>query len=198
MKSRPVVICIPTTRDRRERLAHCIDSIRTYAGYPHIIMTYENEYEGFVAAIHKILETLAPETLIWAIGDDVELCEPDTIARMVDAYHSHYPDNDGVVNPDDGIQCGALITAPLTTARIFRDGTPKDFFHNFADNIFTERMREAGKYTYLPNVHIKHNHWCNDKATRDQTYDVAHRRMHEDFATYQRLCSNRSVSTSQV
>ena len=192
-RMKPVVVCIPTTPERRDRLAVCMESINTYAGYPCIIMTHENEYEGFIVAIHRILDRLADDTLIWVIGDDVTMHEPDTMKRMVEAYDKMYPDHDGVVNPNDGIQRGALITAPLTTAKIMRDGTSKEFFHSYADNLFTDRMKCLGKYTYLPDIHVTHNHHCNGLAKKDHTYAIASEHLQRDYDIYQRLSITRDI-----
>lgn len=189
---KPVVVCIPTTPERRHRLATCMESINTHAGYPCIIMTHENEYEGFVVAIHRILDRLADDTLVWVIGDDVTMHEPDTMKRLVDAYERLYPEGDGVVNPDDGIQCGALITAPLTTAKVMREGTSRDFFHYYADNLFTDTIRRLGKYTYLPDVKITHSHHCNGMAPKDHTYTITEGKMLQDYHTYQRLSETQS------
>lgn len=187
LNMKPVVVCIPTTPERRSRLVTCMESINTHAGYPCIIMTHENQYEGFVVAIHRILECLADDTMVWVIGDDVTLHEPNTLKRMVEAYEEIYPERNGVVNPNDGVQCGALITAPLTTAKIMREGTPKDFFHSYADNVFTEKMNRFGVYTYLPEVKITHNHYCNGLAEKDYTYTVASEHLQKDYETYQRF-----------
>ena len=183
----PVVVCIPTTPERRDILARCVQSIHVCAGYPCIIMTHENEYEGFVVAIHRILDRLRDEALVWVIGDDIVMHEPDTMKRMVEEYEKAYPDRDGVVNPNDGIQCGALITAPLTTAKIMREGTCTRFFHSYADNLFTDKMKRLGKYTYLPDIKITHLHHCNGLAKKDRTYNVAADHLYQDYKTYQEL-----------
>ena len=187
---KPVVVCIPTTPERRSRLATCMESINTNAGYPCIIMSHENQYEGFVVAIHRILDRLADDTMVWVIGDDVTMHEPDTMKRMMESYSHLYPNRDGVVNPNDGIQCGALITAPLTTAKIMREGTSKEFFHSYADNVFTDIMNRSGKYTYLPHINITHSHYCNGLAEKDRTYCVASDHLQKDYETYQRYLSS--------
>lgn len=187
-----VVICIPTTPERRNRLLKCIESIHAFAGYPCAIMTYENNYQGYVKSIHKILECLSPNTLVWCIGDDIVLREPDTVKRLVQEYKVLYPRLDGVVNPNDGIQCGALCTVPFTTAGIMRDNTPKDFFHNYADNVFTDSMKAAGKYTYLPHITVIHEHWCNELAHKDATYTIALQMMEHDADLYRARKSYKS------
>ena len=104
--------------------------------------------------MHRILSTLRPDTLIWSLGDDMRVTEPGTLARLVREFHARFPDRDGVVNPNDGIQNGRVTTLPLCTARVMADNTPREFFHNFADDVMTERLSRAGKYAYLPDVRV--------------------------------------------
>jgi GT2 family glycosyltransferase len=183
----PVVVCIPTTPARKDRLNECLKTIELNAGWPCIIATYQNENEGFVAAIHKILGRLRPETLVWCIGDDARLVEEDTIKRLVGEFWSRFPDRDGVVNPDDGIQNGRIATLPLCTAKVMAENTSKEFFHNYADDVFTERMKHVGKYAYIPNVKVKHEHWTVGLAPKDSTYELAEKKYAEDAATYARM-----------
>lgn len=168
-----IYVCIPTTKERRERLAKCVASIHENAGTPHAIITYENYREGFVGPIHKILEGLRDDALVWCIGDDTILTEPDTLKRLEETFRSIYPDGDGVVNPDDGIQRGAIITMPLCTALTMRRYTYKEYFLNCADNEFTMIMKDRGKYTYVPSVQVEHQHHIVGKAKKDETYSYA-------------------------
>jgi hypothetical protein len=180
-----VVICIPTTPQRSLRLETCVASIRRCAGYAHYaIMTYMNVNEGYVKAIHTLLQTLAPDQLVWCIADDIIIEEPDTLKRLVNIYTQTFPQCDGVVSPNDGIQNGRIATMPLTTSRIMRDNTLTCFFHNYADNIFTERMRALGKYRYADEVHVTHAHWCVGKSIKDTTYQLALDKLRDDERMY--------------
>jgi len=178
--TKPVYICIPTTEERRERLAKCLDSIHKNAGYPHVIVTYENFQEGFIGPIHRILEGIKDDTVVWCIGDDTVLTEESTLLRLVDAYHNAFPSNDGVANPDDGIQKGQIITMPLCSAFTMKKYTFKGYFLNYADNEFTEIMTAKGKYLYVPEVQVEHQHWIAGKAKKDNTYEHAASKFPQD------------------
>lgn len=182
-----VVILIPTTPERRDRLRDTLESVTRSAGHSHMVLTYENQYIGAIAAIHAMLGPLRDDTLVWWIQDDVLLTEPGTLNALVEEFHTKFPDRDGVVVPDDGVQHGRIATLPLCTAKTLRDGQHPDFFHNFADELFTDRMRALGKYAYAPGVRVSHNHWCVGKADRDYTYNNAQARFEQDRATYERL-----------
>ena len=178
-------ILIPTTKQRRERLQKCIESIHQNAGTPHIISTYENEGEGFVTPCWKLLKDLKPNTVVWCIGDDTILTEPDTLKRLLAVYDDN---NDCVIQPDDGIQHGAIITMPLCSAEtMLRDGIHMEFFLNYCDNIFTEIMVKKGKYIYCSDVFVDHHHWVNNKAIPDETYAVAESKKEQDRLTYEQL-----------
>lgn len=181
-----VHILIPTTRERRERLAKCIESIHQNAGYPFIISTYENYQEGFVTPCYKLVKDLQPDTLVWCIGDDTVVNEPDTLKRLVAGFDRH--SNDVVAQPDDGIQHGAIITMPLCTAKtMLEKGLYLEFFLNFCDNIFTEVMVKEGKYIYCPDIKVDHQHWVNRKAKPDETYAIALSKFEQDREVYNRL-----------
>jgi hypothetical protein len=180
-----VHILIPTTEERRERLSKCVASIHENAGFPHIISTYENYREGFVKPCYLLLKDLKEDTLVWCIGDDTILAEKDTLKRLVDAYRACYPNNDGVVQPNDGIQGGNIITMPLCSAKtMIEKGIHLDFFLNFCDNIFTEIMRKENKYTYLPDINVDHQHFSQRKSPLDETYAYANTQYDKDRETY--------------
>lgn len=184
-------ILIPTTAERRDRLRECVDLIHENAGYPHIISTYENYREGFITPIHKLLQDLKPETLVWCIGDDTRVREPDTLKKLVEAFETAFPERDGVVNPNDGIQCGNIITMPLCTAHTMAAYTHKDYFLNYADNEFTIIMTAKGKYLYCPEVNVEHAHHVNKKAPLDDTYAHANTKVDDDRLLFeQRKATN--------
>lgn len=188
MENRLIHVLIPTTEERRPRLQKCIESIHRNAGFPHIISTYENYQEGFVRPCFNLLKDLEAQTMVWCIGDDTILTEPDTLKRLMEVYDQMYPGKDGVVQPDDGIQHGNIITMPLCTAKTMLDkGIYLDFFLNFCDNIFSEVMKKEGKYTYCPGIIVDHQHWVNRKASPDETYKHAGTLFEQDRQTYFRI-----------
>ncbi len=180
--------CIPTTKERRARLAECMASINDLAGTPVMFHIYENYREGFVQPLRKILQELPLDALVWCIGDDTRLTEKDTIKRLEARFWAEYPNGDGVVQPDDGIQRGAIITMPLCTVEtMYKYGTYDGFFLNFCDNLFTEVMEKKGKYTYCPEIHVEHQHHINKKAPMDDTYAFAQTKYAEDRELYFKL-----------
>lgn len=183
MSTNPVYICIPTTKERAPRLEVLKESLRVNAGYPYILCTYENFHEGFVAPIHKILSGLRNETLVWCIGDDTELIESDTLARLVDAYMPGC-----VVQPDDGIHGGRIATMPLCNAKTMRDGTFEGYFLNSADVEFTTILQAQKRYIYCSDIKLQHSHHINNKAPEDDTYRFAASKAGEDAQLFSDRC----------
>ena len=167
-------------------LLECLYYIHENAGYPHVMVTYENYREGFVKPIHLILDGLKPETLVWCIGDDTKLVEPDTLKRLVEAL----ADLSWVVQPDDGIQHGNIITMPLCTAETMRKYTYKGYFLNFADNEFTDIMTAEGRYKYHPEIKVEHMHPAVKKAPMDETYAYAQTKFNDDRVLYEERKKN--------
>ncbi len=66
-----ITILIPTTPERRERLQNTIESIREHTTQPYKLTIYENNYEGYVKAIHTLLDGI--DGLVWCLNDDVIL-----------------------------------------------------------------------------------------------------------------------------
>jgi hypothetical protein len=187
----PVYICIPTTKERRPRLEKCIESIHENAGYPHVICTYENFQEGFIGPIHKILSGLKPDTLVWCIGDDTIVSMPNTLDLLVKLFNHRFPNKDGVIEPDDGIQCGQIAVMPFCTAYTMAKYTFKGYFLNYADNEFTQILRSKGLYAYVPEIKVDHQHWVNKKAPLDETYKHSQSKFQADQELFmQRLKNN--------
>ena len=180
-----IYICVPTTRERAERLEVLKESLRKYAGIPYVLCTYENYREGFIQPIKKILNGLAPHTLVWCIGDDTELTEPDTLKRLALEFYNRFPHFDGIVQPNDGIQEGRIITMPLCTARTMMFGQHDGYFLNYADVEFTMIAEAFGKYKYCPDINVQHSHWVNRKAKMDDTYSFAASKDQEDAKLFQ-------------
>lgn len=186
-----IYICIPTTEERKDRLVKCVESLHKNAGEKFVIATYQNKKEGFIGPIQNILSGLKDDTLVWCIGDDSVINQKDTLKLLKERFLKEYPEMDGVVQPDDGIQHGDIITMPFCTAKTMRDYTFKGYFLNFADNEFTEIMRdEMGKYTYCPEIKVDHEHWCNGKAEKDETYKHASSLFVQDRDLYNKRKAN--------
>ena len=167
METDRVTILIPTTPERKERLARCMESVKKHITVPYDIKVYENNYEGYVAAIHKLLEGV--NGLVWCLNDDIVL-ENDALSILKRHFLERFPNRDGLVQPKDGIQEGNVATLPFCDAEVMRKYTHKGYFHNFADQEFTMIMKSLNKFLFVPEAIVTHEHWINVKAEKDFTY----------------------------
>jgi hypothetical protein len=174
-------ILIPTHPSRQERLKVCLQSIKEHVTVPHEVIVYENERGGFVPAIHDMLEKV--DGIIWAIGDDTVVVD-NSVDILFKQFLETYPEHDGVVQPDDGIQHGAIITMPLCHSKTLQKYTFKGYNHWYADNEFTEIMQSMNLYTYLPDCVVDHIHWANKKVAQDESYNVSLRKNEHDHKLY--------------
>lgn len=179
-----ITILIPTTPERRERLAKCIDSIREHTTQPYRLMIYENNGEGYVKAIHTLLEGV--QGIVWCLNDDVVL-KNDALKILTETFNKEFPKHNGLLQPRDGIQEGNVCTLPFCHSEIMKKLTHKGYHHNFADQEFTIRMSVAGLYRYVPEAVVEHMHWINGKAEKDETYTKSQ----ELFEKDQTLFNNR-------
>ena len=172
-----VTILIPTTPERRERLQKTIASIQEHTTQPYRLMTYENNYEGYVAAIHVLLQGL--DTLVWCLNDDVIL-KNDALKILTERFLSLYPAMNGLCQPADGIQVDNVATLPFCHSKVMEKLTFKGYHHNFADAEFTAVMRELKLFTYVPEALVEHEHWINKKAEKDMTYGYSANKFDQD------------------
>lgn len=180
-------ICIPTIKSRTDRLEKCIQSIKDNVKIPYALVLYENERGGFVPAIHDILKGI--NGIVWCIGDD-SIVIGDAVEKLWTIYNQTYPEKDGVVQPNDGIQGDSLITMPMCHSKIMQKYTYKGYNHWYADNEFTDIMKEQGKFTYVPDAKVDHIHWVNGKVPQDEKYLVSLRKNNEDAELYKKRKAN--------
>lgn len=160
-----ISICIPHTPDRRERLQETIDSIHENVTVPHVICTYENDYEGWAKAVDNMLSTVRGTALV--IGSDV-IVERGCVEELIKAYA--WSDTAGVVEPYNELHNGKLCQHPFGDSQLIRRYLHTGYKHCFADNEMTERLKAANKYLYVPEAKIEHRHFVNGKAKMDKGY----------------------------
>lgn len=167
-------ILIPTTKDRRERLAKCIEAIRaSVCTEPITVSTYENADGGFIAAIHKMLEPLKDEAIVFCIGDDV-IVDKNCLQELFNAFssrkHMSKAGQSFVIQPFDEFHDGKISVNPFTEAWVMKRYQYKGYIHNYADVEFTELIKERKMYVYFPQAKVEHVHYLNKKAAFDKTY----------------------------
>jgi len=183
-----ITVVIPTTPDRRERLAELLASIYEYTkDVKYRIIIYENLDGGWVPAILNAMQGISG--LVWLLGSDTVL-KNNAIKILNDRYE------DGLVlAPYNELQGESLCQHPFADSDIIRKYLHKDFVHWYSDNLFTELAKRDGKLVYVPEAEIEHKHFVNGKAQMDDTYKLVFdpEQIDRDRETYNRLKSEYGI-----
>ena len=181
-------IVIPTTPERKERLKECIESIHKNSGTEYNIHTYTSEGEGWVKAVHKALRGIEGLTVI--VGDDMTF-DKDWLKILEEEYWKEFPENDGLAQPYDEIHRGLVAVCPMADAENLRKYIHKGYTHNYSDRELTDIFQNKGKYLYVPESIVNHNHYVLGKAENDKTYESNKETYVEDRILYrQRINDN--------
>lgn len=188
MVTEPITILIPTTPDRRERLAECVKAIQENTdGVDYRVLVYENTI-GWTKAIHKALNGI--NGFVVVIGNDVKV-QKGWLKALKESFEKNFPNDDGIAHPYDEFHNGSLITHPFAHSSTLKKYISTEYFHCFSDNELTIVMKSLGKEVYVPEAKIEHLHYVNKKAPIDETYKRIYEEMYEkDRQTFIRRAKN--------
>lgn len=99
----------------------------------------------------------------------------------------------GLVYGDDGLQGERLPTAPFWSADIIRAlgwFYPPVLMHLYADDYWLRLANDLGCRRYLPQVLIEHEHYCNGKAVKDESYAESERFYDQDRVAFELFLAN--------
>ena len=179
-------VLIPHTPDRRARLQEAMAAIHQNTDpniTPYAIVTYENDYIGFPNAIRDMVDN---------IDGYVFMCASDLIMgpKWLEILWRKYEQlgRKGAVEPFNEIQQGGLAQHTLSHSSLVKEFLSRAYFHYYADNEMSERIKEAGLYTYVPEAPMEHRHVINQKAEMDEGYRVVldPERNEKDRVTYEK------------
>jgi len=168
-----IYILIPTTKERKERLAFCLEAVyKSKCKEPFTVCVYENSDGGWVKALWKMIEGI--NGLIFNIGDDV-IIGPECIQKLFDSYKDGF-----LLQPYDQIQQGKICTNPFCHSDIIKEFLYDGYVHNFADTEMTERIKKLGRYLYVPEAITHHYHFTENKDLMDNTYKASQKYFKQD------------------
>jgi len=171
--------------------AESIAGIARYeALLPGQVNVFTGPPEGKIAAVNR--DVPSPDTF------DILLLGSDDMIPMVKGYDDvirekmarHYPDTDGVLFFNDGVQGSNLNTLSILGSKFYqRFGYIyyPEYKSFFCDTEFTAVATALGKQTYFPEIIIKHfNPHANKQVPFDNLYMKNIRYWAVDEATYNR------------
>ena len=185
-----IKICITSTLERRERLQRSIHHIRNHSNYPHMIVLYEDEERnGCIGPTRKILSSIKEDDLVIVLNDDM-VPEPNWLKILVEAYLKAFPNLDGLAQPEDTIQHGKIATCPMATPKFLLEHWRPEYNHLYGDEELTLRAKMLGKYIYVPESVVVHEHPSRGFALNDPNYHLGSRHYEHDFKVFEERRKN--------
>ncbi len=167
-----VNIGIATIQGREERLKKCIQAIYENTDFPYMISLHlDCELLGCIRPTRKILSLLNPDSLVIILNDDM-IVQKKWLSTLVAAYKNRFPNYDGIAQPNDGYNDGAIATCPFSTPKFLLEHWNPEYHHYFGDCELTERSKILNKYLYVPESTIVHEHLSEEE---DPSYKHANK-----------------------
>lgn len=173
MTNNMIYIIIPTTKERRGRLARCVDALKQNTKYPICIVTYENEKDctdvGLVPAVHKMISGI--NGLMIMYNDDV-IAENDFVEKLYEAYLAK-PENERdewMFSPWENFHKGENAAFPLCHTNVIKKYLYKGYNHLYSDIELTQKMKMLGRYQPVLEARAHHYHFLENNNLEDETY----------------------------
>jgi len=180
-----MIILIPTTKERRPRLQKCLEAIWA-STIPCMVVIYENSGGGWVKNIHKMLENI--NRLCFCIGDDCVIA-PDCLEILLKTYETLPNKEEWLLQPYERFSEGRIAQMPFAHSDILKKYIHKGYFQNYSDTELTEVMKQRGRYLYVPEAKLDHQHFMGG-AEYDETYKLSHDKGDEDRILFEKRRAN--------
>lgn len=188
-----IYIIIPTTKERRERLARCLEALKQNTKYPMCIVTYENEAGctdvGLVPAVHKMIEGI--DGLMIMYNDDA-IAEPDFVEKLYEAYLEK-PEgerDEWMFSPWENFHHGNNAAFPLCHSNVIKKYLYKGYNHLFSDIELTAVMKKIGRYQPVLEAKAHHDHFIRNNDLIDETYKASQSFVDKDQELYHKRLAN--------
>jgi len=177
-----VSILIPSVSGREGKLKNCLDKILENTKYQPIevrVMLLDNK-----DYVYKILSMAAKiDGLLVYLADDVEV-QKDWLSIAVDNYNRAFPDGDGLLCFNDGMQSGRIAAHGLTSGIFLRQYFHDGYKHFYVDQEFSEKAKKLGLYIYCEESLVTHVHPGAGAAT-DRVYKENYKVLDQDKQLYE-------------
>jgi hypothetical protein len=121
--------------------------------------------------LYNLLYKETSSDIILVAADDVKFHTPDWDSMVLDCFNI-YDDKILLVNPRDGIQNGSQAPHFFIHRNwidILGYVEPTHFFSEFQDTWVSTIAMKIGRYTYLPDFYLEHQHYTVGKRPLDLT-----------------------------
>ena len=175
-----IYVLIPSTPERKDRLALAVASIKaSVCTQPIEIVIEISEGEGANKPFYRMLQKV--DGLVFNFGDDASVAS-DFIQKLYDAYVENFPDQDGVCAADDGINDPRAISGfALAHSKTWLENFNPEYVHLFADREWTAIMKNKNRYCPVLTAKAYHHHYTKESHIKfDKTYQWAESHQQED------------------
>lgn len=173
---KPIYVIIPTTPERKDRLAMCIDAVKKSTYDPVVVCTYENTLGGCVEPQIRMLQGI--NGIVFILNDDM-IVDEKCIEKLMEKYQYGL-----LLQPDDHIHGGTLATASFGHSDTIKKYLHPGYKHNFNDNEITERAIIDGVYTPVLDAKLYHLHFSMNPELVDDTYRSSQSFFEQDRELY--------------
>lgn len=154
-------------------------------GHADFVVKYM-EPQGKIAACNAhVNEHLTDDIDILCLISDDMIPSDDWDRKIANLMKNHFPDGDGAIHINDGLQGKNLITFSCMGLKLYKRFMyfyHPDYVSCFSDNEFTEIVYSWKKVFYTPEVIVKH-HWVGNYHP-DSLHMKNHDQMFRDQPTW--------------
>lgn len=141
-----------------------------------------------IAAINRDMEKAPPWDILINMSDDMAILTPGFDQIVINHMRRYHPDFDGVLHYPDGNEPGTRVMTLHICGKPYydRDGYIQypGYTSLWSDVEATEHAKKRGKYIFINEPHISHNHFAHGKGQIDEQYKHTESFFYSDYAVY--------------
>lgn len=165
----PYKLIVVADNDDTDAYTYCIEN--------GILCLLSSERRDFVAQANLAVYSCATPYFV-ILADDMSIEQQGWLTEALKVYKENFPNNDGLMSFDDGVQRGRLFATGMSSKKFFFEiGSHlyhPSFIHFGADNVTTFLAKQMGRYHYAESVKVIHHHPTNKNPElanpSDETY----------------------------
>lgn len=164
-------ISVLVSCDTDDSVMNSSETLERLSLYKNLSIDFSNN-KSKIEAVNKNMPRDGYDIILLASDDMIPVVKGyDQIIR--DRMLVHYPDTDGVLWFNDGLQ-GARLNTLCILGKKYYDRFEyiyhPEYKSLYADNEFTEVSVNSGKAVYFNDIIIKHEHYSIDESKNDELY----------------------------
>jgi hypothetical protein len=191
-------ISVVVSCDTDDSVMNSTETLERLSTYKNLTIDFSDN-KSKIEAVNKNVPSDGYDIILLASDDMIPVVKGyDQIIR--DRMLVHYPDTDGVLWFNDGLQ-GARLNTLCILGKKYYDKFGyiyhPEYKSLYADNEFTEVSVNAGKAVYFNDIIIKHEHYSIDDSKNDELYKRNDSLLSYDRAVYEKRKAHNFISNQK-